>query len=64
MANIEHSLCEDAEIKLGEDFPDGQYLEFQGSGALIKVYLEPENLQEICNELALWGYQPEEIKSK
>jgi len=63
MADIEHSLDNEAEIKLGEDFPDGSYLLFDGSGSSIKVFLDHSHLQRICNDLSAWGYQPEENKT-
>jgi len=63
MADIEHSLDADSVIELGEDFPNGQFLKFEGSGSSIKVFLEPKHLQRICNELSGWGYQPKETKT-
>jgi hypothetical protein len=61
MAEIEHSLDDESEVKLGEDFPSGQYLKFEGSGSSIKVFLEPEHLQNISDLLAVWGYKPEKV---
>ena len=55
---VEHTITneEDAEISLHEEIGYGPSIQFDGGNCVTRIYLSHKQLQELTDELCLWGY--------